>query len=85
MTAQLGENKIQTIVAAVESWLQVHLMVLDTHVPEAMGHSGIPSGKDEASSDFLMVPVPKEQKKLIAVHSIDNNSQETSETFHDRS
>ena len=85
MTAQLGENKTQMILAVVESCLQVHLMVLGTHVPEAMGHSGIPSGKDEASADFLMIPVPKEQKKLIVGHSIDNNSQETSETFHDRS
>ena len=84
--AQLGENKTQMIVAAVESCLQVHLMALDTHVPEAMGHSRLPSGlKDEASADFLMVQVPKEQKKLTVGHSIDTNSQETSETFHDRS
>ena len=53
MTAQVGGNKTQMIMAAVESCLQVHLMALDTHVPEAMGHSGIPSGfKDEASADF---------------------------------
>lgn len=77
MTAQLGGNKTQMIVAAVESCLQVHLMALDTHVPEAMGHSGIPSGfKNEASADFLMVQVLKEQKKLIVGHSVDNNSTE---------
>lgn len=75
MTAQLGESKTQMIVAAVESGLQVHLMALDTHVPEAMGHSRLPSGlKDETSADFLMVQVPKEQKKLIVGHSIDTNS-----------
>lgn len=62
MTAQLGESKTQMIVAAVESGLQVHLMALDTHVPEAMGPLGFSGLKDETSADFLMVQVPKEQK-----------------------
>lgn len=52
----------------------------------AISHSGIQDGfKDEALADFLKVLIPKEQHFFIVGHPVDNNTQETSETFHNRS